>query len=36
MLGSLVLFLLSLGIAYYIFLLDLQTKTKKEPSSDGI
>lgn len=36
MLGSLILFLLSLGLAYYVFLLDLQTKAKKESSSDGI
>ena len=36
MLGSFILFLVSLGIAYYIFLLDVQTKTKKESSGDGI
>lgn len=36
MLGSFVLFLLSLGIAYYVFLLDLQTKTKEESSNDEI
>jgi len=30
MLGSFISFLISLGLAYYVFLLDLQTKTKKE------
>ena len=30
MLGSIISFLISLGLAYYVFLLDLQTKAKKE------